>query len=388
MRRSTRTLHHVAGATALVLALAACSSSDGSDDEPDAGPTPTPSASSSSPPASSATPSPSESTAQGGTADAPAAATPRTDLLDWQPVDGSVDDTVTRAGDWTLAVTDDGSTWRLEETSGGTTSSGRVTANPGWQVSDALLDDDWAVVVLQDEQEQRPSRATVTNLETGKAYELNGRSDAPTTTGGTWALGDDTLLHATYDAGAYCLAEVDLASQRSTVAWCAPKRQGFNAAHITEAGTSVLSYDDSRPSCRTVVAIDGGQAVPFPGTTACKAWEGLLTDDGAVWSTIPREQRIEEAEYVARVGDGYFDLGPGVAGSLTECDGATYFVRDPQTKGGPAALMRWTGDDGLSVVYESPKGQAFLEAPRCGGETMTLTARTSSGDEQVTADLG
>ncbi|MFC6343757.1 hypothetical protein ACFP8W_17360, partial [Nocardioides hankookensis] len=314
-------------------------------------------------------------------------ATPRTDLLDWQPVDGSVDDTVTRGDDWTLTVADDGSTWRLQK-SAGVTSSGTATATPGWQVSDTLLDDDWAVVVLQDEQEQRPGRATVTNLESGKAYELNGRSDVPTTNGGTWALGDDRLVHATYDRGAYCLAEVDLASQKSTVAWCAPKRQGFNAAHVTDAGISVLSFDDSQPSCRTVVTIDGGDAVPFTGPADCKAWEGLVTDDGAVWSTIPREQRIEEAEYVARVGDGYFDLGPGVAGSLTECDGAAYFVRDPEVKGGPAALMRWTSDDGLSVVYESPKGQAFVEAPRCGGDTMTLTARTSSGDQQVTADLG
>ena len=36
----------------------------------------------------------------------------------------------------------------------------------------------------------------------------------PTTNGGTWALGEGHLLHATIDdSGAYCLASVDLASR-------------------------------------------------------------------------------------------------------------------------------------------------------------------------------
>ena len=389
MRRGTRSLGYAAAA-ALLLTMAAC----GSDDDPAADPTPTssptPSPQSPTTPApstSSASPSPSGGAASGGTADAPESLTATTALLDWRPVDGSVDDASTTNGAWTLDVADDGSQWRLSKQTAATTSSGQVRAGAGWRVSDALLDDDWAVVVLQDEQEQRPSRAMVTNLRTGKGHEINGTSDVPTTTGGTWALGDDTLLHATYDGRAYCLAEVDLESQQSKIAWCAPKRQGFTSGHVTEDGVSVLSFDDGQPSCRTVVSIDGGEAVPFTGVAGCKAWEGLLTDDGAVWSVIPKEQRIEEAHYFARVGDGYFDLGPGVAGTLTECDGATYFVRDPQQQGTPAALMRWSADDGLSVVYESPKGQAFLEEPRCGGSMMTVTAWTSSGDEQRSAPL-
>jgi hypothetical protein len=49
--------------------------------------------------------------------------------------------------------------------------------------------------------------------------------------------------------------------------------------------------------------------------------------------------------------------------------------------------MRWSPEDGLSVAYESPNGQAFIEQPRCGGDTITVTALTSSGDEQVSAGL-
>ncbi|GAA4706984.1 hypothetical protein [Nocardioides conyzicola] len=383
MGRRTRALRYAVVAVSL-LTLAACDSDDEPGAEPTASTTPADPSTSSAP--SSATPSASRSA--GGTADAPEALTATTALLDWQQVEGSIDDAVTRNDAWSISVAEDGSTYRLVKLASGGRSSGQVGANPGWRVSDALLDEDWAVVVLQDEQEQRPSRAMVTDLETGKAYELNGRSDAPTTTGGTWALGDGRLLHATVDqSGAYCLASVDLESRRSTVGWCAPKRSGFNAAHVTGQGDSLLTFDDSQPSCRTVVSVADGTATPFPGATECKSWEGLLLEDASIWSTIPRERRIEEAHLYARVGDGYFDLGPGVAGTLTACDDAAYFVRDPQQKGDPAALMRWTPDDGLTVAYESAKGQAFIEQPRCGGDAITITARTSSGDEQVSADL-
>ena len=58
---------------------------------------------------------------------------------------------------------------------------------------------------------------------------------------------------------------------------------------------------------------------PFAGVPACKGWDGLVTADGAVWSVIPRENRIESAHFYARSGDGWFDLGPGNAGSLVWC---------------------------------------------------------------------
>lgn len=347
-----RTLRYAAAAS-LLLGLAACAS----DDEPSSDPSNTPSTAPSSP-SSSAT------------------------ALDWRAVPGSTDDAVTTNGPWALAVDHDGASWRLSGPAGG--SGGGAD---GWRVSDALLDEDWAVVVLEDEAEQKPSRATVTDLEDGTTFTIDSRSDVPTTTGGTWALGDDRVLHATVDGGAYCLAEVDLESQGSDVAWCAPKRSGFSTAHISDAGDSLLTFDDSQPSCRTVVTVADGDVTPFDGVTDCKGWEGIVTDDGPVWSVIPREQQIESAHFYARSGDDEVDLGPGTAGSLVGCGDAAYFVRDPQQRGQPAALMRWTADDGLTVAYESPKGQAFLEAPRCGGDAITVTARTSSGDEQVTAAL-
>jgi hypothetical protein len=255
-------------------------------------------------------------------------------------------------------------------------------------VSDALIDDDWAVVVLQDKAEQRPSSAEITDLATGTSFTIDGRSDVPTTTGGTWALGEGRVLYATYGPSrAYCQASLDLATRKSTLGWCAEKRQGFNGAHITPAGAALQSFDDSAPACRTLVSVSGDQATPFEGVPDCSGWDGQVTEDGAVWSVIPKENQVENAHFYARVGDGYYDLGPGTSGTLTWCGGASYFVRDPQHDGDPAALMRWSADDGLTVAYESPGGQAFLGEPRCGGSTMTVTALAEDGDEQVTAAL-
>ena len=374
-----RALRYAASAAALGLALSGCSGGD------PAGPastsTPLSSAPSTSAPAS---PPPSSSTSpSGGTAPRPAAVEPATALLDWQPVDGPVEATATRSGDWTLTVEQGGRGYRLEGPHSASGSGGSDA-----RVSEALIDGDWAVVVLQDEAEQRPSTAEVTDLASGTTFRVDGRSDVPTTTGGTWALGEGRLVHATVGPqGAYCVATVDLATRVSALGWCAPKRHGFNDARITPAGTSLLTFDDSQPSCRTPVSLKGPLARPFPGVEECKGWDGLLTEDGAVWSVIPKERQVESAHFYARAGDGYFDLGPGTAGTLAWCAGAAYFVRDPQREGDPAALMRWSAGTGLAVVYQSPGGQAFLGEPRCGGDTLTVTAMAEDGDEQVSADL-
>jgi hypothetical protein len=373
-----RPLACAVSAALLVTALVACS-----DEEPTPAPS-SPASAASEPTPRETTTSPSEPTSpapSGGTAEDPVALEPTTELLDWRPESGPVRASVTRSGDWTLTVRGDG--YSLD---GPSRSSGSAASPDGRRVSDALLDEDWAVVVHQDKAEQRPGIAEVIELATGRAFRLDGRSDVPTTNGGTWALGGGRVLYATIGPGAtYCVASVDLASRTSTLGWCAPRRHGFNGARITPAGTSLLTFDDAQPSCRTVVALAGSEATPFAGVPDCHGWDGLLTDDGAVWSVIPRESRIEDAHFYARSGDGYLDLGPGAAGSLTWCGGAAYFARDPQREGDPAALMRWSSADGLTVAYESPGGQAFLSEPRCGGDTITVTALAEDGDEQVSA---
>lgn len=319
-----------------------------------------------------------------GTPADPEVLDPGQDLLPWKPAPGPVQDTVTRNGAATLSVDEDGTRARLDAGRASTT----IRASARQQVSDTLLDGSWAVVVLQDRQEVRAATATVVDLETGRRLVLDGTSAVPTVNGGTWALGADHLLHATTHRGAYCVASVDLRSRAARRGWCAPERSGFNAARITPAGDALLTFDDSQPSCRTLVRLVGTRVEPFPGVEKCTAWEGLVLEDGAVWSVIPRERDVEQSHVYARTGDSWLDLGPATTGTLTWCAEAAYFVRDPQRDRDDAALMRWNASDGLDVVYESPGGQAFLSAPRCGGDSITLTAYAQSGDEQVSARLG
>ena len=381
MRRRLGTL--AAGAV-LAGALAGCA-----DDEPrqTAGePTGEPTEPTSST-AESVAPSDDETTLVGGTAEEPVPVEATTDLLEWTRVPGPSSATVTRSGPWTLSVAEGGSRATLRGPGG----VQNLVADSRRRISDALIDGDWAVVVYEDELETMPSSAEVVPLAGGGgAFTVDDSSDVPTTTGGTWALGYGRLVHPTIGpGGSYCLATVDLAERSSERTWCAEKRHGFNAAQITPDGTSLMTFDDRQPSCRTVVEVRDDEVDPFEGVEECLGWEGVLVGDGAVWSVVPKQTRIEEARYYARSGDEYFDLGPGTSGTLVPCAGDAYFTQDPVRDGDPARLLRWTTDGALEVVYETRgRGPAFLTEPRCGADRITVTALGESGDEQVTASIG
>jgi len=372
-----RRVYAVAAATLFV--LAACG-------DPESEPAPTELASSSTTPDTPSSPTksseePSEDPS-GGTADDPTEVTPEKDLLDWRDA-GDPDTTVTAGDEWTVTVPESRGSAQLAGP------GGPITVTPGdrFQVSDVLLDDDRAVVVTQDRLEEQPGEAIVVDLESGDQRRLDGTSTPPTVNGGTWSVGDDVLVHATTQRSAYCLATVDLDSLEGQVAWCAPKRHGFTNARVTDDHVSLMTFDDQRPSCRSVGELIGGEVQPVEGVSECNAWELVVSDEGRVWSVIPNEKRIETGHVLASTGEAYFDLGPSVSGSLTWCDDAAWFTRDPQSDRGSAQLLRWDGER-LTIAYETRRARgAILSAPRCGGDAITVTALTEAGDEQVTALL-
>ncbi|HQR27052.1 MAG TPA: hypothetical protein PLP61_08450 [Nocardioides sp.] len=372
-------LRDSACAAALAALLATGLASCGADD----GDRPAPSGSASTPDVPSS--SPPDGGPSGGTSASPHPVVADTDLLDWRAVPGPVEDEVTVSGDWTLTVDEQG---RRAVLDGPTPQT--VPAGPRGRIVESFIDGEYALVVSQDRLEERPSTATVVELATGRRFVLDGRSPVPTTTGGTWALGGGHALYATYDQGGYCLASVDLATEQARATWCAPPRHGFSNARTSPQGDTLLTFDASRPSCRTVGALDGERLTPFPGVTECKGWEGVLLPGGRVWSVVPRDTRIESAHLYAALGDAWFDLGPGISGSLVACGGAAYFAREPARVGEPAQVLRWTPAGRLSVVYAAPAGgEGFVTVPpRCGGTQLTVTALTQAGDEQVTAPLG
>jgi hypothetical protein len=321
-----------------------------------------------------------------GSAEHPAAAKVTDDLLAWKPVPGPTKDLVTVGDGWTLTVPSGAAEARLVGAKSLT-----IRAATGSSVTDAFLTDTHALVVEEDRQATKADRAVLVDLATGHMTTLDQSSDPPTAVGGSWALGPKTLVHATSGSkGRYCLATVDLADGSGTTGWCAEPRHGFRGATITDDGTSMLTFDDHRPSCRTAVQVTGTDLTAFLGVPECKGWDSAMLDGTTIWSVVANEHRIDAARFYAHTDAGWFDLGPGTTGSLVTCGGDAFFTRDPASRHDPASLMRWApGDHRLSVAYETKgTGSAFLSPPRCGGTHLTVTAYSRAGDEQVTTSLG
>ncbi len=300
-------------------------------------------------------------------------------ILDWQSVE-SVDGDITQGSVWSLAAGSDASAILTGE------GEGRILGfEKKWEISDLLLDEDFAVVVLKDPTESAPSEASVIALNSDGSFTIDANSALPTTTGGTWSLGEGKLFYATdQPKNAYCLAALDLATKASEVAWCAANDEGFNDARITPAGLTLLTFKLGKDGCRTPVTIDNGQANPIDGIKECAGWDSLITPAGTIWSEIPDGSRVEEATFFANTGAATVELGPGDSGSLTWCGTAAYFTQQPVKDGDPATLLRWR-DGALDIVYETPGSPGFISKPRCGGTQLTITAQSEGGDEQLTA---
>jgi hypothetical protein len=315
----------------------------------------------------------------------PIRVTPTRALLDWHPVPGSTKDLVTVGDGWTLTVPAGNGEARLSGPHPHT-----FPAGPHSSISDAFLDGAHALIVSEDRFASAPDRAVVVDLASGRTTTLDRTSSPATVVGGTWALGPDSLVHATSGPHhSYCLATVDLSTGHGSTGWCAEPRHGFSRASVTENGTSMMTFDAHHPSCRTLVQVFADQVMPIPGVTTCKGWDSALVDGTTIWSVVPKDQQIEAAHFYAHTQSGWYDLGPGTSGSLVTCDRSAYFTRDPGSRTDPATLLRWSPvSASLTVAFASKgTGNAFLAPPRCGGNHLTVTAYEQAGDQQVTAKL-
>jgi hypothetical protein len=301
-------------------------------------------------------------------------------------VPGTTQDVVTVGDQWTLTVPAGGASARLQGPRPVV-----IRAADHSTITDAFLGSTHALVVSEDRLAADPDRAVLVDLASGRTRTLDGRSTPPTSVGGTWALGPDTLAHATAGkAGEYCVTWLALGTLRPEGRYCVPPRNGLSRASITDDGATLMRFDAHRPSCRTLLMRTGSRIAPLPGVAACHGWDSALLPGGAVWSVIPKERRVEVAHVFAHTAAGWFDLGRGTSGSLAVCAGAAYFVRDPATRQDPATLLRWDPATAtLSTVFASKgRGNAFLSPPRCGGDHLTVTAFSAAGDQQVTAAVG
>ena len=364
-------------ALALVL-VAGCSDDDGTPasgkDSTAATPDGTPGTDAPSPTGSSEAPEPTGT----GTAD------PATKQLDWHSLGKPARDTVVRSPEWTVTVPDSGAEARLV----GPGRKATVAAGQGRRITDAFLDGEHAVIVAQDKQEMRPQTITTVKLASFTLDEVRSPEPGPA---GPVAYDGGTLTYAVYRPGGkdYCLATYDVASGSGEKGYCAPPREGFSNATVSPSGVGLMTFDDKRPvSCRTLVAVDGSETTPVEGSPECTGWETMRTGNGAVWSELPNEKRVERGVFYATHDDAVEELGPGTTGTLTWCGDSAYFVRDAQKDRDKARLLRWTPDDTLEVVYETKGlGDAFLAPPACADGVLTVTAYAEGGDERVWAKV-
>ncbi|KQY57133.1 MULTISPECIES: hypothetical protein [unclassified Nocardioides] len=301
-------------------------------------------------------------------------------LLDWQPVTGT-GQSIVRDAEWTLSTDEARSQATLDGPRPVT-----IPAGAGRQISDTFLTDSSAVVVAQDKAETKPQLITQVDLASGRKTTLTDPAPGP---GGPFAAYGDTLAYATYTPGSdYCLATVDLAAGSGAKGYCAPRRHGFTNVSVSPEGTSMMTFDAKRPvACRTLVDVEGGEVTPIDGVEECKGWDVLATPSGHVWSTIPKENRIEVGDMHASVDGTTYDLGEATTGSLLWCGDSAYFSRDRGADGN-AALFRWTPEATLELVYEAPgKGDSFLVTPTCAGNVLTIEAYGEGGDETVSATV-
>ena len=241
---------------------------------------------------------------------------PARDLLDWQPVPG-----LGRRHRHPQRRRGRSRSTR-PATPGAARGAGRrgtVRGRPRQRISDALLDGTHAVVVLQDRQEQPPERGHGRRPALGQA---RSRSTAPptppTTIGGTWALGDGHLCTRPSRPAAPTASPRSTSRPGSRRSAGAPRRgTASTAPRSPPPATSLMTFDDAPPvlphrrarsTARDVDAVPGRPRLHGLG-------RGCSLDDGAVWSVIPNEHRIEAAHFYARTGDGYYDLGPGTSGT-------------------------------------------------------------------------
>src|SRR4029078_3184746 len=97
---------------------------------------------------------------------------------------------------------------------------------------------------------------------------------------------------------------VDLADGHGTTGWCSEPRQGFSRASVTGDGTTLMTFDDHHPSCRTLTTAQGADLETLPGVTDCKGWDSALLDGSTVWSVVPKDSRIEAARFYAHTDRG------------------------------------------------------------------------------------
>ena len=219
---------------------------------------------------------------------------------------------------------------------------------------------------------------------------LTGASTPPTTTGGTWAMGDDrSCTRPSARAAPTAWPPSTSRAAQGSVGWCAraPPRVPRRRDHAGRAQPAELRRRPPglRAPCwrsrATAHPVEGRRRVQRLGRRAprrrCRSGRRSRSPTG------PRRPCSTRS-----VDGTTFDLGPGTTGSLAWCGAAAYFVRDPQTKTRPgpsdAVHPRRQPFGGLR---EQEQGQRLPLGAALRRRRDHADQLRRAGDEQVTVPL-
>ena len=211
-----------------------------------------------------------------------------------------VEEEVTTGSGWTAVVDEERSLVTLSGARDVT-----VSGDKRFRVDSVLLDEGWAVVVLRDTLQQRPSRAT--RRRPGDRSDHRPRRELRPADGQRWHLGPARRAAGPRHAG----TRRRLLPRRAQTSARAGPTRAERSSTARPSGTAsptraslpaevaLMAFDDHRPSCRTLGTLADGDLLPLPGVEPCKGWEAVVTESGPVWSEIPRPNVLDESHVYA-----------------------------------------------------------------------------------------
>ena len=217
-------------------------------------------------------------------------------------------------------------------------------------------------------------------------WEIDGKADAPTTSGGAWALGagPDARRQRPAD-GAYCLADGRPGRRRPRGALVRARVDGFADARPPRAGTSLLTFDDGRPVLpHPRLARRSRPRTRSPAGRVRRLGRGLAAaadpaGGGSPGPTCPT--RTTSAPAFSRTdGTTTSTVGSGPPAAWSGVRRAAYVSARPAGRrallgccaGNPAPPRPWP-------TSRPPDGQTFISAPRCGGDQLTVIRLVDRG---------
>lgn len=173
-------------------------------------------------------------------------------------------------------------------------------------------------------------------------------------------------------------------------------QEGARFGWLESAGDGTLSFQTwaQGDDCATLHRLRAGESVPeLVEVDGCVS-RGVASSRLAAWTEepVPDEDGSSnwfEVDVRAQVGEEVVDLGTGIAGTATWCQGGVYWNVE-STRDEPAHIRRWFPGGPIEVVRSAGRepdtgfDDALQLSLRCYDDRVTFVEQTSAGELQQT----